>query len=53
MDTTHGRGPKNTCVKSYSRWRFGKRESVTWHLRRATLKLTYLPCDEQLLFDFF
>jgi hypothetical protein len=49
----HGKGPKDVLVKSYPRWKAGKRERVRTALRASWHRLRLRASDDQLVFGFY
>jgi hypothetical protein len=48
----HGKGPKDVLVKSYPRWKAGKREWVRSALRASWHRLSLKDSKDQLIFGF-
>jgi hypothetical protein len=49
----HGKGPKDVLVKSYPRWKAGKRERVSKALRASWHRLSLRDSKDQLVFGFY
>jgi hypothetical protein len=49
----HGKGPKDVLVRSYARWKAGKRERVSKALRASWHRLSLRASDGQLVFGFY
>ena len=50
---THGKAPKDVLVKSYARWKAGKRERVRKAFRASWHRLSLQASDDQLVFGFY
>jgi hypothetical protein len=50
---TYGKGPKDVLVKSYARWKAGKRERVSQAFRASWHRLSLRASDDQLVFGFY
>lgn len=48
----HGKGPKDVLVRSYARWRRGKRQTVRMAHRAAWHRLRLRDSPDQFAFDF-
>lgn len=51
--SNHGKGPKDALVKSYPRWKAGKRERVRSALRASWHRLSLRVSKDQLAFGFY
>jgi hypothetical protein len=49
----HGKGPKDVLVRSYPRWKAGKREWVRSALRASWHRLSLRDSKDQLVFGFY
>ena len=49
---THGKGPKDVLVRTYARWRRGKRERVQTALRASWHRLSLRASKDQLVLGF-